>query len=361
MKIMRTYGLIGLAVLSLAVFGCASIKVPAPDVPVTPMPEAVVEDSTINVLISVSASSLSNNIKRMLSRNKQLNQLNKGKDIEGMVQDLLKGQTPTIDADALDNAFVRLAIGKAWDALQAPIPLNYKLSLLLNPQTIQLSPPNTKADTTSVVIGVVARPKLISSDTPQTSALPLPNVLLATEPLANGFHIAVDSELSFDFIGDELTKKLEGKEYPVDGSAVSIQTVRVYGSGDSLVLEVRIRGAADGVIYLIGKPRYDESTRIVSIQNLDYTVETKHVLVKTADWLLHSTVRDNLAEKATWYVGDRIDAAQDMLSEALNRKLNRYVSITGKVRNVRVNAVGMTAASLKAVLVADGTVSVSVF
>lgn len=361
MKIMRTYGLIGISILSLVVFGCASIKVPAPDVPVTPMPEPVVEDSTINVPISVSASSLANNIKQMLSRNKKLNQLSKDTDIEGIIQGLLKRQAPTVDADVLNNVYVRLAIGKAWDALQAPIRLNYKLSLLLNPQTIQASLPSTKADTTGVVLGVVARPKLISSDAPQTSALPLPNVLLATEPLASGFHIVVDNELSFDFISDELTKKLEGKEYPVNGNTIIIQKVRVYGSGDSLVLEVRIKGTADGAIYLIGKPVYDESTRIVSIQNLDYTVETKHVLVKTVDWLLHSKVRDNLAEQATWDVGDKIDAAKDMLSDALNRKLNRYVSITGKVRNVRAVAVGTTTTSLKAVLIADGMVSVSVF
>jgi hypothetical protein len=50
-----------------------------------------------------------------------------------------------------------------------------------------------------------------------------------------------------------------------------------------------------------------------------------------------------------------------MLSDALNRKLNQYVSITGKVQNVRAVAVGTTATSLKAVLIADGIVSVSVF
>jgi hypothetical protein len=362
MKLTRTYGLISLAVFSLAVFGCASIKIPAPDIPVKPMTEPVVEDSTINVPISVSASSLANNIKQMLSRNKKLSQLSKDTNIEGMIQGLLKGQAPAVDADVLNNVYVRLAIGKAWDALQAPIRLNYKLSLLLNPQTIQVSPPSTKADTMSVVVGVVAKPKLISGETPpQTSALPLPNVSMAPAPLESGFHIVVDNELSFDFISDELTKKLEGKEYPVSGNTIVIQKVRVYGSGDSLILEVRVKGTADGAIYLIGKPVYDESTRSVSVQNLDYTVETKHVLVKTADWLLHSKVRDNLAEQATWYVGDKIDAAKDMLSDALNRKLNQYVSITGKVQNVRAVAVGTTTTSLKAVLIADGIVSVSVF
>jgi len=360
MKLTRTYGLMGLAVLSLAVFGCASIKIPAPDIPVKPMTEPVVEDSTINVPISVSASSLANNIKQMLSRNKKLNQLSKDTNIEGMIQGVLKGQAPTVDADVLNNVYVRLAIGKAWDALQAPIRLNYKLSLLLNPQTIQVSPPSTKADTMTVVVGVVAKPKLISGDTPQTSALPLPNVSMAPALLASGFHIVVDNELSFDFISDELTRKLEGKEYPVSGNTIIIQKVRVYGSGDSLILEVRVKGTADGTIYLIGKPVYDESTRTVSVQNLDYTVETKHVLVKTADWLLHSKVRDNLAGQATWFIGDKIDAAKDMLSDALNRKLNQYVSITGKVQNVRAVAVGTTNTSLKAVLIADGIVSVSV-
>jgi tRNA U55 pseudouridine synthase TruB len=93
----------------------------------------------------------------------------------------------------------------------------------------------------------------------------------------------------------------------------------------------------------------------------EYTVETKQVLVQAADWLLHTRLREGLADRATWYIGDRIDAEKDLLSRALNRNLNEHVNISGKISDLRPVSVGITTNAIKAVLVADGTVEVSVF
>jgi hypothetical protein len=201
----------------------------------------------------------------------------------------------------------------------------------------------------------------VSGDLPKTSPQSPPSFSMAQGQPESGFHIALDNELSFDFISAELTKKLEGKTYPVNGNTVIIKNMRVYGSGDSVIVEAKVKGTANGTIYLTGIPAYDESTTTLYIKDLDYTIETKNVLAKAADWLLHSELRDNLAGQAKWSIGDKIDAVKNSLTDALNRKVNQYVSISGKIQRVRPVAVGITNTSLKAVLVADGMVEVSVF
>lgn len=361
MNIMRTSTLIGILVLSSTLFGCATFKIPAPKGPARPMSEPVAESSTINVPISISMTALSDKLNQLMSRNRTLNKLNQGNNISGKIQDFFNGQTTSLDADLLNNIYLRLAIGRAWDALQNPIRLNYNLSLLLNPQAVQISPPARKGDTARVVVGLVAKPKLVSGDMAKASPQSPPSFSMVQGLPENGFHIALDNELSFDFISKELTKKLEGKSYLFDKKNIIIEQITMYGSGNLAVIKVKVTGTAKGTIYLTGIPAYDESAMTLSINNLEYTVETKNVLAKVADWLLHTGLRDNLAGQTTWFIGDKIDAVKDRLSDALNRKVNRYVSITGKILRVRPIAVGITDTSLKAVLVADGKVEVSVF
>jgi hypothetical protein len=152
-----------------------------------------------------------------------------------------------------------------------------------------------------------------------------------------------------------------GREYPANGKTVIVEKVRLYGSGASVVMAISVKGTVKGTIYLTGMPSYDSSTRTLSVQNPEYTVETKQVLVRAADWLLHSGMRDRIAERATWPIGDRIDAEKEILSRALNRDLNEHVNISGKIYDLRPVSVGVTANAIRVVLVADGTVEVSVF
>jgi hypothetical protein len=249
----------------------------------------------------------------------------------------------------------------AWDALQSPIKLTNDLFLLINPQSVHVSPPTVPGDTVTVVVGLVANPKLVTGTAATMTAQSLPAIAITPAPPETGFHIALESELPFDFLSKELTKKLEGRVYPANGETVIIEKVRLYGSGDLIVMAVSVKGTVKGTVYLTGMPAYDESTRILSVRNPEYTVETKQVLVQAADWLLHSRLRESLAERAAWSIGDRIDAEKDLLSRALNRNLNEHVTISGRIRDLRPVSVGITTNAIKAVLVADGTVEVSVF
>lgn len=344
--------------VALALAGCATFKIPAPQTPVKPFQQPVVEKSSITVPIAVSVSALTTKLDQLLAKNKGLQKLNQQNNISGKVQDLLSGQA---DAELLNNRYVRLAVGKAWDALQNPIRLNYNLSLLLNPEAIRISPASRKGDTATFVVGLVANPKLVSGDLPKTIPQSPPNVSLATEAPEKGFHLVLDNELSFDYISAELTKKFEGKTSVANGKTITIKEIKIYGSNDSVILKATVTGTARGSIYLTGTPAYDEPSMTVFISNLDYTLETQNVLAKAADWLLHAELREKLAEQTKWPLSEKVEAVQNNLADALNRKVNRHVKMKGTIQQVRPLAIGITNTSLKAVLVADGVVEVSVF
>ena len=342
-------------------FGCARITIPAPESPVIPLPEPVIEDSTINLPITVSLKSIFNTLGQAFSKGKEHDRTDQERNLTGKIQEFFQRQESKKDNNLLQNFYVRQMAGKAWDALQGPVKLTDDLFLLINPRAATISPLSGPGDTMSVVVGLLAKPKIVARPLPPAPAQPLPTLNLTTVPPEKGFHIALESEVSFEYLGNELTKKMGGRVYPANGGTIVIEKVTLYGSGDSVVVAVRVKGEVRGTIYLTGAPLYDESARSFTLRNLEYTVDTKEVLVKAADWLLHSRLKDSLAERATWYIGDRIDAYKDLLSRALNRNVNEHVNISGKIRDLRPVSVGITTNAIKAVLVADGTVEVSVF
>ena len=358
---MPTFILIIVLALSLSIPACATFKIPAPKDSVKPMSEPLSESSTITVPITISLEALSGKLNRIFSGNKTLNKLNQKDNITGKLQEILSGQATLSDSELLNDFYLRYTIRKAWEALQSPIRLNYNLSLLLNPQSVQISPPARRGDTARIVVGLIAKPKLVGGDVPQTSPMSLPVFAVAPGLLENGFHVVLDNELSFDFISSELTRKLTGKIYSIDSKNIIIERVKMYCSEDLVVMEVRVNGTAKGTMFLAGVPAYDESTQTLYVNNLDYTIKTKQVLVKAADWLLHTNLRESLIKQARWDITDKINSIKDQLSDAINRKVNRYVRISGKIQGIRLLAMGITKTSIKAVLVADGKVEINVF
>ncbi len=362
MIIARRVALFLLSVNAFVLLGCAHFTVPPPEAHVKPVAEFVVEDSTINVPVSLSLNSLPNIISGILPPSKESDD-NKSENtsISG-IRRFLNRQIAKIDDRVANSNFIQERASETWDALQNPIPLTDNLELLLNPQSVHVSSPSVQGkqgDTLAVVIGLVARPKIIANNMPHPPTRPVPH--LSTAPSGNGFHIELESDLSYDIVSSELAKRLEGRVFTKDGSRIRIGSVKVYGSGESAVLQVRITGTMNGTIYLKGTPAYDELSRRLYIRDLDYTMETRQVLVKAGDWMFHTRLRESLENEAKWSIGERLDGLSGLLTKAMNRKLTQHVAISGTICSIRPVAVGLTDTALKAVLVLDGTAELNVF
>jgi hypothetical protein len=339
------FAVAGLCLLLFSVSGCAGFFIPAPNSPTEALPAPAIPDSTITVPVSVSVETLLQDI--------GLPTLNGSNLISRNVRRLLKRQALRNDSRILKSRFVRRQMDEAWNALQRPIQARKDFFLLLNPSQVSLSVLPSEGENIQLVLQLVAKPKLVAG-LPALPSRPLPDVALIPAPRETGFHVSLETALPFDLLTAELSKRFEGTPYVGHRESVVIKKIRVYGSGEAVVFAITVKGTVNGTVYLSGNPEYDSSTRSLFIRDLDYTIETKQILKKVADWLAHSEMRESLEKKATWYIGDRIDGAKDTLSTALNRNLNDLVSMSGNIEAIRPVYIGVYNAGLRAVLEADG-------
>ena len=105
-------------------------------------------------------------------------------------------------------------------------------------------------------------------------------------------------------------------------------------NGPQLVVRVGFKGhLADGVLYLAGTPTYDSTTHQVTAPDLDYTAETKSILLKFADWLGHDALRDALRARVAVDVGPAADKVKALATAFLNQSSDRF-ELTGQVDRV---------------------------
>jgi len=326
--------------------GCARFSVPAPDNPIQSVVLPAVEDSVIQLPLKLEL------------RGTGLHSLLEGLPGQtgGRVRKFLNRQALKYDEGFVQQEFVQRAAAAVWEAGQTPMNLGDDFPLVLNPRAVRLVIPQQSAvsDGTVAVLELVARPKLVAGAPPAIVSHATPSISLSSETEGAGFHVALETEIPFERISRELTERQKEKSYSLGGT-VHINGVRMYASGASVILEAEVAGDRQGTLYLSGMPYYDAGKRMLTVHGLDYTLATRDVLARSADWLLHSGIREKIAEQAQWPLAERLDAARELLTRALNRDINSRVSLTGSVTRIEPVAAGVTPGSLKAVFRVDGT------
>jgi hypothetical protein len=247
---------------------------------------------------------------------------------------------------------------RAWKQLQEPIQLDSAIWLVIDPQAAAVAPVTGSAQTVSTAIGLAARPQVVFGAKPAAGNRPLPK--LQVQPSTGGVHIAIEAELSYEEANRRLAKDLLAKPFSVGGHDVLVQKVEVWGVGDTVVIQAQLSGDINGTIYFLGRLAYDAAKGELYVSDLDYSLETKHVLANAAEWLNHGGFRQSIAERTRFPLGEQLNKVRGQLQKGLSKSLGSNVAITSAIRSIRPAVVYATPTSFRARVVVDGDVGVKV-
>lgn len=277
--------------------------------------------------------------------------------VAGIFRSLIDARRGDVDSAMCSRTSFRSQANSAWESMSAPIRVAEGLWLKINPQEFSVGPVAGSSGSVSVPIALRARPELVaSSAAPPSTKSPLPP--LRTAPVASGFRIALEGSVTMKEATELARKQLVGKLFAFEGRKVTVRDAEVYGAGGGVAVKISVDGDVDGVLYLIGTPTLQNS-RDLTVPDLDFSVETKDVLVKIGAWVLRGRIQNDLGALLSFPLDPQFAKAREQLNEQLNKRISPNVQLRGRVDSLRpIDGIDIRPAEIRARVEAVGELAV---
>lgn len=258
--------------------------------------------------------------------------------VEGITQPVQRALSDLLSTKINEIFPLKTEIAKVWFAAQKPVLLDksYSAWLRITPREVVLSPLSAQNNRVKLSVGITSFAEVVVGPRPADQApVPLPN-LKPVNSFDRNFRIALNADLFYRDILKIASPLLLNKEFTSDGKSVILRELDLYGNGDRVVVKVATSGSLDGVFYLTGTPRFDPQTNVFSVQDVDFDMQTRSLLLQSADWFLHGTIRSRIQEKLNMDLTQRLEQSRQMAQKALAQvQLAPHVLLKGNIRTLK--------------------------
>lgn len=274
--------------------------------------------------------------------------------------------TKAIDEQVSANIELKKSVELAWQLAHQPVMLakEFDTWLVIKPTALVMTPLLAKNNVLRSVIGIKGYTQTVTSATkPVISSIPkLPDLMIVNK-VSEDFKIGLISLVSYEEAARLATARFSGEKFSFLGGKynVEVTSVEMYGQNEKLIIKAGLKGSISGNIYLKGIPYYDPVSQKLSLKGLDYDLDTRNTIVKTAGWLLQGQFSRMMESKMVFPVGEQITDAKTTIQKALsNFKVIDGVLVKGTLTDIIPDKVYLTPNHIYSVVFAQGKVNLRV-
>ncbi|MCW5923464.1 MAG: DUF4403 family protein [Saprospiraceae bacterium] len=254
-------------------------------------------------------------------------------------------------------------IQEVWSAIQEPILLDstYRMWVKTTPTGIAMTPITTFNDVIRTKIAINCINEVTFGEKPRfRENSNLPNLLYITD--ANDeFHVRVATDVPFPEAERLAKGMMVGQVFESGKNKVKVEDIKLWGNNDRLVVNSKLSGSFNGNIYFIGRPEYNPQKNQIEVKDLDYHIDTRNFLHRTASWLFQGTIKNQMKKAMTFPLDEDINYLKTSVQETLNHyELSPGVLLTGVLDSVMVENTRVTPTSIRVSLFSKGRVNVDV-
>jgi len=274
--------------------------------------------------------------------------------------------TESIDKQVASNIELKKSVETAWQLAHKPVLLSKEFDtwLVVSPREIVMTPLLAKNNVLRSVIGIKGYTQTVTSvNKPVVPAVQKVPNLTIVDRVPENFRVGLISLISYEEAARLATAKFSGEKFNFLGGRyhVEVTSIEMYGQNEKLVIKAGLKGSINGNIFLKGVPHYDPITQKLSLKGLDYDLDTKNTIFKTAGWLLQGQFSRMMENKMVFPVGDQISDTKKTIQHALsNLKLIDGVLLKGTLTDILPDKVYLTPNHIYSVVFAEGKVNLRV-
>jgi hypothetical protein len=182
---------------------------------------------------------------------------------------------------------------------------------------------------------------------------------VATIPEQISLNIAAIS--SYEEASKIITKNFSGQEFSAGKKKVKVQSVTIWHKYSKMVIAMDLIGSINGTIYLTGVPQYNETTQEIYFDQMDYVLDTKNKILKTANWLAQGYILKKIQANCRYSIQSNLEEGKKNIVQYLkNYSPMTGVFINGRIEKLEFKRIALTNQAIIAFLRIDGKASISV-
>jgi hypothetical protein len=251
----------------------------------------------------------------------------------------------------------------ALEKIGTPFLMNeaYESWLLVNPHEIYSTNAQLKNDTFLLNMGIKATMETWIGKQPKSKFDASKIILKPVASIPDLISANITAVSTYAEASKIMTKNFAGQEFGSEGKKVKVQNVTIWHKNEKMVIALDVFGSVNGTIYLTGFPQYNSQTKELYFDKLDYALDTKNKLIRTANWLAQGLVLRKIQESCRYSIMPNIEEGKKSMMKYLqNYSPMPGVFVNGKIDNVAFQKVQLTNKAIIAFIKVNGTVNVSV-
>jgi len=274
-----------------------------------------------------------------------------------------KTLSKTLDQFVSQQISLRPYVQEAWTALQEPILLDtlYQMWVKTTPVGIAMTPITTYNNAIRAKIAVECLNDVNFGQKPffrENSTLP--NLRQISEA-PDDYQVRIATDVPFPEAERLAKNMMIGQVFESGKNKVRVEDIQLWGNNDKVVVNSRLSGSFNGNIYFIGRPEFNAEKNQIEVKDLDFQVDTKNFLFRTASWIFQGAIKNQMKKAMTFPMEENIKALKASVQESLNYyEIQPGIVLTGTVDSVTVENTRVTPTSIRVNLFSKGKVNVDV-
>lgn len=186
-------------------------------------------------------------------------------------------------------------------------------------------------------------------------------ILKPVEKIPDNTTVSVVAVSTFESASKIVTKNFQGQEFASGSRKIIVQKVDLWQKDSKMIIALDVIGSINGTIYLSGIPNYNPITKEIYFDQMNYVLNTKSVLMKSANWLLHGTILKSIQENCRYSIkGNLEDGKQNMKPYLTNYSPMKGVFVNGTINDFEFEKVELTDKAIIAFITTTGKMDIKV-
>ena len=140
----------------------------------------------------------------------------------------------------------------------------------------------------------------------------------AVDKINDKFTANVAAISTYESASKVISNNFKGKAFGSGSKTIVIQKVDLWQKEGKIIIALDMTGSINGTIYLSGIPNYNAVTKEIYFDQMDYVLNTKGLITKTASWLLQGVILKKIEENCRYSIKQNLEEGKKSMLPYLN-------------------------------------------